>query len=217
VPIAKDEGARWCGLNLTFYGVFVANACLLASVVLFLLLSAIGIPSTPILALAALILGIAIPASNAVARQVEKRANRFTVAGASFVGILVAPLAILMLNQIFANRPAWHIPPVPALAGLFTAYTLGEGVGRLACISFGCCYGKPISAQGVPHWPLAWSMTFSGPTKKVAYEGGLEGRPIVPVQALTAVVNSGVGAIAVGLFLSNHMLAAGSPAPEVSR
>jgi hypothetical protein len=37
------------------------------------------------------------------------------------------------------------MPIVPALAAVMIAYTFGEALGRLACISFGCCYGVSIS------------------------------------------------------------------------
>lgn len=33
---------------------------------------------------------------------------------------------------------------IPIMAAMAVAYTLGEGLGRLGCISFGCCYGKAI-------------------------------------------------------------------------
>ena len=34
------------------------------------------------------------------------------------------------------------------LAALAIGYILGEGLGRLACLSFGCCYGKPLDQCG---------------------------------------------------------------------
>ncbi len=36
------------------------------------------------------------------------------------------------------------IPVRPVLATIVAAHALGEGSGRLACISFGCCYGRPL-------------------------------------------------------------------------
>ena len=60
--------------------------------------------------------------------------NTFTVGGASFVGIILAPLIVWMFNVTLDKS----IPIVPFLAAVSIAYALGEGVGRLACISFGC-------------------------------------------------------------------------------
>lgn len=63
-------------------------------------------------------------------------------------------------------------------------------MGRLACISFGCCYGKPL--QHCPAWLQTlfsrWNFTFHGELKKIAYASGLHGQPVLPVQALTALL-----------------------------
>jgi prolipoprotein diacylglyceryltransferase len=80
------------------------------------------------------------------------------------------------------------LPLMPVMAALATAYALGEGVGRLACISFGCCYGKPMD-QVHPLLRRLFArhaFVFTGPTKKIAYADGLDGREIFPIQAVTA-------------------------------
>jgi prolipoprotein diacylglyceryltransferase len=96
------------------------------------------------------------------------------------------------------------------LAAPAIAYALGEGIGRLACISFGCCYGKPVSecSEWVQNLLGSWSFVFSGKMNKIAYESGFDGIPVVPIQAMTAVVNSFVGLLGMLLFLNSYYSAA---------
>ena len=90
------------------------------------------------------------------------------------------------------------------------AYTLGEGIGRLACISFGCCYGKPLADYS----PLInkifqrHNFIFSGKTKKIAYAHELDGQQVIPVQAITAVIYSLTGLAGCYLFLKGFTTAA---------
>jgi hypothetical protein len=56
----------------------------------------------------------------------------------------VAPWIIKLLNATQAEAFGGDIPLEPALAAMPVAYAYGEGLGRLACISFGCCYGKSL-------------------------------------------------------------------------
>jgi hypothetical protein len=99
---------------------------------------------------------------------------------------------------------------MPALAALAVAYALGEGIGRLACISFGCCYGKPVSECGpfLRRLFAKRSFVFQGGAKKVAYDGGLEGVAVVPVQAITSTVLVSVALAGAALFLSGRFAAA---------
>jgi hypothetical protein len=106
-----------------------------------------------------------------------------------------------------ADGAAWTLP---ALAALGTAYAVGEGLGRLACVSFGCCYGKPLDTFS-PRWQ-AWlgrfAFVFDGPLKKANYEGRLNGRRAFPIQAVTAVVLVTVGLSAAALLLHRRAAAA---------
>jgi prolipoprotein diacylglyceryltransferase len=79
---------------------------------------------------------------------------------------------------------------LPVTSAMAVAFVLGEGFGRLACISFGCCYGKPVAALP-PVWRRLFrglGVAFHGHTKKIAYASGLEGVRVVPIQATSAVV-----------------------------
>ncbi len=60
----------------------------------------------------------------------------------SFIGILLAPWSIQLSNSILTANNA-ELPLIPVLAAMAIAYSLGEGLGRLGCISYDCCYGKP--------------------------------------------------------------------------
>ena len=203
VPLRQGKDGVWEGLNLTWYGLLTANAYAVAVAVLFLLLGAIGIPLRGTALLATLLLALCVPASRLVARLVEKKSHTFTVGGAVFVGVLLAPGIVLLINLSFGPALGWQLPLPATLAALIIAYAFGEGLGRLACISFGCCYGRRLSAA--PLWMQRClarrCFVFMGKTRKIAYAGGMEGEKVLPVQALTALLYSGCGLVGIFLFL----------------
>jgi prolipoprotein diacylglyceryltransferase len=205
VPLKRREDGRWDGLNLTYYGVFNATALLLALVSFLLLMGALGAARDRAVLVLALVLGIALPAARLVARLVERKRNTFTVGGASFLGLLASPLAVWLANTVrwSGQVPTEPLALVPTLAALCTAYSLGEGVGRLACISFGCCYGKRLTDTGPLTRRLfaAVPFRFAGATRKIAYASGWENTPVVPIQAVTSVVCLGIGLGGMALLL----------------
>jgi hypothetical protein len=95
----------------------------------------------------------------------------------------------------------------PALAAIMIAYAFGEGLGRLACISFGCCYGVALQEAH----PLLrrvfdrWHFVFFGDTKKISYASGLAGKQVVPIQAITLLLYIGIGLAANGFFSKANM------------
>lgn len=200
LPVRRDATGSWQGLNLTWYGLLTANAYLAAVALILVLLGAIAVPLTGVLLVAALLLGLCVPASRLVARIVEGKAHTFTVGGAVFVGLLAAPWIITLVNSL---NGAELVPPLPTLAAIGIAYALGEGLGRLACISFGCCYGQPVDQCR----PLVrklfgrWHFTFAGSTKKIAYASGLEGARVIPIQGITAILYCSCALLGAWLFL----------------
>ena len=66
----------------------------------------------------------------------------------------------------------------------------GVNVVRLACISFGCCYGKPVTDLSPFFQKLMkrFCFVYYGATKKISYADGLDGKRIVPVPAFTALI-----------------------------
>jgi len=210
VPLRRSEEGDWQGLNLTWYGLLTANAYAVAVAVLFFLLGAIGIPFAGTAALATLLLALCVPASRLVARLVEKKAHTFTVGGAVFVGVLLSPGAVFLINLSLGPALGFHLSLPATLAALVIAYAFGEGLGRLACISFGCCYGRRLSAA--PLWMQRCfahrCFVFIGKTRKIAYAGGMEGEKVLPVQALTAILYSGCGLAGIFLYLHARFAAA---------
>jgi hypothetical protein len=151
-----------------------------------------------------------VPASKIIAKVVEKKPQTRTIGGASFLGIIIAPWVVWLIDTTLGSWLGFHTPVVIVLAALFISYAFGEGIGRLACISFGCCYGKPLS-QSHPLLQKIFQkqhFVFSGATKKIAYTHGLDGEKVIPIQGVTAVIYCGAGLVGTYLFLQGFYLAA---------
>lgn len=213
----------WEGVNLTFYGFIIAIAGLLAVALFIVLLAALGLPPAGILLLVVVVLSGAVLASKLVARLVEKKKNTFTVAGGATVGLYLLPLLLWLLER---HPPLWSFFSggsggtasgfsgsalmLPLLAALATAFIIGEGLGRLACLSFGCCYGKPLN--GLPpvsrrFW-APWATVYHGDCKKIVYAHRLAGAATIPVQLLTALLYVNTGVLATWLYLEGMFGAA---------
>lgn len=202
VPLFKEEGGLWAGLNLTWYGFFIANSCLFATAIYLLLMASLSIPVAASIALAVAILGVSAPATRIMARLVEGKKFTSTIGGGSFVGILGAPLIIFLAGIFFP----WPLPFFPVMAAIMISYALGEGSGRIACISFGCCYGRPLSdfSPRIQSKLARWSFVFTGKNKKIAYESSLDGQRVIPVQAYSSIINSLAGIVGLILFLASQ-------------
>jgi prolipoprotein diacylglyceryltransferase len=203
LPLVKDSQGRWQGLNITWYGVISASSLAAASLMVVVMMGAVGASLTTVAAVMLPLISLSYPAARLVARVVEGKSYTFTVAGAFFVGLLAAPWLVLLVRQALGPAAA-GLPPVAACAAVAAAYCFGEGLGRLACISFGCCYGKPLAES--PRWMrrlfAGRGFVFRGATKKASYEGRLEGTRLVPIQAVTAVIYVACGLASLHLFLS---------------
>ena len=193
----------WEGLNLTFYGLFNAMALCAAAAMVFILTASAGIDFRIFAATIIAVLSICLPASRFIARWVEKKPHTFSVGAASFVGIVIGPWLVLSMATVVRQWLGITFETMAVVSALIIGYTLGEGVGRLACISFGCCYGKPIDQM--PAWAkryFAWaSFTYTGNTKKIAYAQRLDGQKIFAVQAVTVVLYTASALIATLLYL----------------
>lgn len=208
IPSAKNRNCEhnsWQGRNLTFYGVLLANGCLAGTTVFLLLCSSIGLTLESILFLAGISISVSMFAASFLAQIIENKKNTMTVAGAATVGLYFIPFCIIVINNTEFFQPL-TLPILPVMAALSIGFILGEGLGRLACISFGCCYGRAISDLG----PVARRFftrvgcIFHGHTKKIAYASKLDGVKVVPIQAMTAFLYVTVALICMYLFLENH-------------
>ena len=205
VPTGKNLANSWQGTNLTYYGFFIATSQLLSLLLLLVLLGAMHVSIAGTMLIILIILSICIPAARLIAVMVEKKRHTFTIGGASCVGILLAPWVVQGVQRLLADQGSF-LPVIPVLAAMSIAYTLGEGLGRLGCISFGCCYGKPVKDCH----PLLQRLfarrnfIFHGATKKVSYEGHLAGERLIPIQATTCVIYTCGALIGSLLFLDGH-------------
>jgi len=210
IPKCKGTDNCWEGINLTYYGFFNATAYTLACTLLILLTAAAGIPVGFTLILLVVILAICMPGSRMVARLVEKKPHTFSIGGAFFLGILLTPPLLMMVQPLSTRWFHQAVNPIVFLAAIAIAYCWGEGIGRLACISFGCCYGKPLSEVHPRLRPLFrhWHFIFQGSTRKIAYAHHLDGVQVVPVQAITAVLYTLTALVSIYAFLNQHFHAA---------
>ena len=209
IPVSKNGMDSWTGVNLTYYGFFNALASVVGVLIIFVLLAAIHVPLQARIMIVGLVFTLCLPAAKVVARLVEKKSHTLTIAGASFMGMLVAPATVWFVDRV-CGAEANHVPLLPGLAAISIAYAMGEGLGRLACISFGCCYGKPLSLcrPWIRRAFNRYSFVFLGKTKKIAYAGGLEGDSVVPIQAVTSALYIAVSLVGTLLYLKSYYSAA---------
>jgi len=201
IPFKKDENGDWVGLNLTYYGVFTATSLAIGVLLFVMMMESVGNSLVLTAIVISALLALCLPAARLVARIVEGKSHTFTIGGATFVGIISAPLLIEGANS-FLNEYG-ELSLIPTLAAISVAYSFGEGLGRLACVSFGCCYGKRL--EELPNWvqkvfgPMSFS--FSGETRKACYASELHGVRVLPIQAITSVLYVLCGLIGLMAFL----------------
>ena len=211
VPLTKSSNGAWQGLNLTFYGFFSATASTFGVALMIVLLASLGVRLPAAAAVIAIMMLISVPASKGLAWVIEGKRNTFTIAGAAFLASLILPPGLLLAQRLLSVWFEVKIYAMPILAAAAIVYALSEAIGRMACLSFGCCYGKPLRevsprvARVFGYFPLV----FHGDTKKVSYASGLAEEPLVPVQTITSAVFTTAGLIGLGLFLSGHWRMAG--------
>lgn len=206
---ATTGGESWEGINLTFYGLIIAMAGCGGVAIFWLLSAALGLAPLDLLLLTAVVLAGSVTASKLVALLVEGKKNTFTVAGGAAAGLYLLPTAVWLLDFPRLGLSGAEVI-MPLLAALAVAYIVGEGLGRLACLSFGCCYGKPINEAGpLPTRLLAgFPVIYRGKNKKISYASGWEGKAVLPVQLLTTLIYVNVGLVAGYLFMEGRFAAA---------
>jgi hypothetical protein len=206
IPTAKTAEGAWRGVNLTFYGFFSATGMTFGVALAILLIASMRMPLTVAAVLVAATVTVCLPASRVVAAIVERKRNTFTVAGAAFVASLIVPPAVWFGERFLRSWAHVNIFTLPLLAAAAVSYAMAEAIGRLACISFGCCYGMPL--RQAPSWLARifrrYHLVLHGRTKKAAYASGLDEEPLVPVQAVTSIVFALSGFTGLILFLAQQ-------------
>ncbi len=120
IPLRKIDSDRWDGLNLTYYGVFSAHAYLVSVAMMVVLFGSIGVDVKTTFVFIVVMLALCLPMARIVAIVVEKKAHTRTVGGAVFVGTMLAPLAIVAVNNVMGAVES--IPMIPAMGrGAWTA------------------------------------------------------------------------------------------------
>jgi hypothetical protein len=209
IPKKKIDDNTWLGVNLTYYGFFNANAYGFATALIFVLLGALEIPLVVIFSIVIAIFAFCMPASKIVARIVEKKPSTFSVGGAFFVGIIIIPWVVWLIRETLGKQMGVDVQISIVLAAVSIAYAFGEGIGRLACISFGCCYGKPLSDVSPIFQKLfkKKNFIFCGKTKKIAYAHGYDNQKVLPIQAVTAIIFTASGLLGLYFFLNRNFVA----------
>ncbi len=207
IPARVDgaEGKYWPAVNITFYGVISSAAYALSLLLYVFLMGATGQPFAPAALFVAILLLVGIPASKIVARWVEGAAGH-TIGGAVFA-VLVAAMPAMAITQAVAKFLGWHaFSPAALTAAAAIAYVLGEAIGRLACLSFGCCYGRPIDTCTSLQKALysKFTETYRGRFKKIAFAGGLHDRAVIAVQSIACALLFGLFLISLWLFWRGH-------------
>ena len=100
----------------------------------------------------------------------------------SWGGLLALPLVVAPFAR-YAEFDALLL-----LDALARATPLGQALGRVGCLTYGCCYGRPTE-----HSP---AITYRHPLAKAVRVGGLRGVPLHPAALYEAVLLLGVFALA---------------------
>jgi Prolipoprotein diacylglyceryl transferase len=214
IPRTKQADGFWDSRNFTWYGALSAVAFMLASSLVVLLTSTININPTFVITSFVSLTAISLLASKHVARLVERMHNTFTIGGAVFVVVLVAPWLLvgcnLLMPKLGLGASLNKTELLALLSAIAVAYVYGEGIGRIACISFGCCYGKRVdNLTGFSYQVFSrLNFVFYGSTKKIAYAAAMEGVAVVPIQAITSFIYFVTGTIGFCLFMRGHYASA---------
>ncbi len=201
----SGDGLSWPAVNITFYGVISALAYAVAAFAYLFLMAAFGQSLVGASVYAGILLAIGVPASKWVNRVVEGQAGH-TIGGAVFTVIASALPALWLTQWCVGLVGEVRLDGLIAVTCASASYVLGESIGRLACLSFGCCYGKPISQctslQRALYGPSA--TVYRGRMKKIAYASNLDGEPVVAVQSIACVLLFALFVVVVWLLWRGH-------------
>lgn len=210
VPFRKKTSGEWDGINFTYYGLISSFSSVFALALFFLMMFSAGNGFAASTTVISLVLAVSFPCAKILAYIIERKKHTISVGAAVFSGFFALSLSLFIFNSFLAKYLGGEMGVIPAFAAASVSYLFGEGIGRLSCISFGCCYGKPLDQAGITGRTLfkSFNFVFKGSTKKISYCAGLEGVPVVPVQAVTSIVFIIAGTAGLYLFFHGFFSAA---------
>lgn len=200
------DSGEWKGVALTFYGMFIALSVAISALLFFMMMGSLGIGSLATSIFSSVIILSCLTFSRIMAKVIEKKHNTLTIGGASFAAIILIPVFVVLINFLFSrNLIDFSFPVIPTLAAISISYTFGEGIGRLACISFGCCYGPKLAHCNsyVQKLFARHYFSFSEETRKISYASSLGPAPVLPIQAVTSTLYIFSGLAALYMWFSN--------------
>lgn len=206
IPIKKMDSGEWKGVTLTFYGLFISLSVTISALLFFVMMGSLGVGSLATSIFSSVIILSCLTFSRIMARVIEKKHNTLTIGGASFAAIILIPVFVVLINFLFYRSEIdFSFPAIPTLAALSISYSFGEGIGRLACISFGCCYGPKLARCNpfVQKMFARYHFSFSEETRKISYASSLGPAPVLPIQAVTSTLYILSGLVALYMWFSN--------------
>ncbi len=210
IPYKKINNEEWRSLNITYYGLFNALGYSLGLFLCLFNFFALGIEKLDALYNLILIFTICMPISKLIPIYVEKTKHGFTIAGALFFGIITTPISTFLVYFFQGKLNLFYDNLLPILSTMSVSFLLGESIGRLGCISFGCCYGKKVEEVNNTFLKKVFNnfnTVYYGDLKKASYASNLNGIKTVPIQAMSVLINLILSFIGQLLFLeSNYTL-----------
>lgn len=102
-----------------------------------------------------------------------------------------------LLLVVFVAAPVWHLPFLFLLDVLARTAPLGHVLGRVGCLTYGCCHGKPAGRFGV---------CYTRPEAKAVRVSGLGGVRLHPSPLYECGVDLAAFALSNALFLAGAPL-----------
>lgn len=192
IPYKKLCEDKYEGINITFYGIISALSTTISVFIFLNLIKIINFPIDKAYFILFIIFTIGIFSSKIVAYIIEHRKNTLTIGGSIFISGMIAAPVIYFIIKFFKIQELYFLPVFSILS---TAYVSGEGVGRLACLSFGCCYGKPASKFNF--LPGKLKVKFYADTKKAVYDSSYKNIELINIQGIVVIIFSLLGVISI--------------------
>lgn len=106
---------------------------------------------------------------------------------AFYGGVAATTLAVLYTVEVH------NIPALPLLDSFALGLPLGHAIGRVGCLTYGCCHGRPTTAS--------WSIRFTNPESKVVWHSKLADARLHPTQLYECFGGVAVFALLLGLAM----------------